>query len=78
MRVAVVGSGKVGRAVVEFLTATGDYRVTAVDTSAGPVFWTERSTSTLSPGTYAIGLSAPASSGAWAMASNSGRNRCGR
>jgi len=33
MRVAVVGSGKVGRAVVEFLTATGDYRVTAVDTS---------------------------------------------
>jgi hypothetical protein len=41
---------------------------TALDSSAGPMFWTQRSTSTLTPGSYSIGLTAPATPSAWAMA----------
>lgn len=41
---------------------------TAVDVSAGPAFWTQRSTATLPPGTHSIGLSAPTAPRSWAMA----------
>jgi hypothetical protein len=41
---------------------------TALDVSSGPAFWTQRTTSTVPPGTYAVGLTAPAAPHSWAMA----------
>jgi hypothetical protein len=41
---------------------------TALNSSAGPQFWTQRTTATVAPGSYSTGLTAPATPTSWAMA----------